>query len=418
MMTKNQSLWIFFGILLCLIAVLTACGCEKRQKKQEASPKVSSATERGSVQNAFHIGKTAPDLAWYFASSIDNDPEDRADYQAKVALARFHRDGDVKTALMLGYSINRWYRGLVLAEVAESLAQSGERKQALSLIRDALTIADKGVEQGWQADRIRSVLGRAEAVLRSQGDATDLHDLNAGAGDNIGTRIATETLEISRRESLTKAMDFLDGFSQTNSPTDISYKVSGYGLIAKEAAPVDPVLAARALDAIWACTTGVTDLQLSSARMDVVETALSYGLTEYARAKTDTLAETIQSMTAPAYILLPTKTRLAKVLAKTGNKATAAEFANSVIAGTAAVLNIEQPAILADAAAALYLADPNGDAEKHFLEAIRLATEIKNRRPRCKALCDITLSLHECGMNKEIILLSLEDEARKLKVEP
>lgn len=338
---------------LAAVFLACVCGCGDKQGVPETSYPESSTSP-----NALSLVERPVDLAWHFASSITDDPEDQAAYQAKVALFRFRRDGDVDDALKLGHAIYRWNRGLVLAEVAESLVRSGARERAATVIQAVEEIAEKGVDQGWERDRIRLALGNAKALLSPGGD----------------------------------------------------------DLLAKEAAAKNPAMAMQTLDKMWASAADVKGLLLFSTQMDVVDTALSCGQNEYARGKADAVAEAMRGVTAPAYMLLPVKTRLAKVLAKVGNKAMALEMAQSVVPEVGGVMNIEQPALLADAAAALHLADPDGEtaAEKHFLEAIRLAGGLANRRPRCKALCDIALSLEECGMQSGTILSALESEARRL----
>ena len=357
-MKINRWRWLPPEVAFSCLAVFIVSGCGERQKNPEAPMGPASVSGQKTGAAVFPAETGAVDLAWLFASAIKDDPEDQATYQAKVALFRFRRDGDVEAALKLGHSIYRWNRGLVLAEVAESLVRSGDRERATTVIQAVEEISEKGVDQGWERDRIRLALGNAKALLGSEGD----------------------------------------------------------GLLAKEAVPKDAAMTTQDLDSLWARAANVKGLQLFSDQMDVVEKALSCGLNEYARGKTDAVAEAMRGVTAPAYMLLPVKTRLAKLLGKVGNKATALEMAQSVVSEVGGVMNIEQPALLADAAAALHLADPDGEtaAEKHFLEAVRLAGGLANRRPRCKALCDIALSLAECGMQSGTILSALESEARRL----
>lgn len=317
------------GLPISLAAVCFACVCGCGDKPREPATLDSVPS---TLPNALSFVERPVDLAWHFASSITDDPEDQAAYQAKVAITKFRGDGDVAAALRLAHSINRWNRGLVLAEVAESLARRGERERATAVMGDALEIAEKGIEQGWQRDRIRLALGAAEAMMGSEVVATD------------------------------------------------------------------PAFVTRELDRMWESAQGVPGLMLFSAQMDVVDAALRGGQGDYAEGKLKALVVPMRDALAPAHMLLPVKTRFAMLLARTGQKAEAEAFAQSALAGIPDLLSIEQPSVLASAAAALFLADPDGAAESHFLEAIRQACELKNRRPRCKALCDIALSLHECGV--------------------
>lgn len=332
--TPRAACWLPIGLAaVCLVCV---SGCGDKQAESATSASVPSTS-----LNALSLVERPVDLAWHFASSITDDPEDQAAYQAKVAIARFRQDGDVAAALRLGHSINRWNRGMVLAEVAESLAHRGDRERATAILGDALKIAEKGVEQGWQADRILQAVGAAEAKMKSEAVATD------------------------------------------------------------------PAFSVGELDRMWESTQGIPGLMLFSAQMDVVDAALRCGQDDYADGKLKTLVVPMRDATAPAHMLLPVKARFAMLLARTGQKAEAEAFAQSALAGVPDLLNIERPSVLASAAAALFIADPNGAAESHFLEAIRQACELKNLRPRCKALCDIALSLHECGVDGGNVLSAL-----------
>ncbi len=399
--------------LLCCLTVLTFCGCGEKSETSKALPEAPSVTQSDAVQNPLPFEKKVIDLAWYFASSIDDDPDDRADYQGKVASARFHRDGDIKTALSLAHSIYRWNRGLVLGEIAEGLARNGRREEAERVIQDALEIAAKGVEQGWQAERIRLALGGAQAILNAQEDSAEDPSFKKQVRDGGRMRLAPGVLKRSH-ESPASVIAFIETSTATHPFASRAYELKEYALIARQTASGNSALAIDALDRLWACATNEIALMAVAVQMDVVETALSCGLVDYARGKSDVLIEALLNRQDPAIALLPAKTRLAKLLVKVEHQTLAAELANSVASQVDTVLDMEQPAILADAASALYLAAPSAVAETHFLEAINRAGKLKNRRPRCKALCDIALSLYDCGMNNARVLSALENEAHKL----
>ena len=172
--------------------------------------------------------------------------------------------------------------------------------------------------------------------------------------------------------------------------------------------------AANALEKLWVEAESGIGLQAWEWRMDVVEMALSRGEADYAGAKMAEVAEGVGGVEAPPYMLLPSQARAARLLAETGLKDEARKLADSVVARVPELMNIEQPAVLAEAAAATHLADPGADAEARFLEAVRLSSELVNNRPRCKALASIGLSLDASGMENEKIFAALDEEARKL----
>ncbi len=338
-------------LICCICAAWVIGGCGKKQEEENKDGSGTFVEERTAVELTEAIALPnagdAISYAWFFASSIVDDPDDKANAQAEVALAELRRGGGAQRALTRAYMIYRWPRSLVLAEAGEELARKGEAGNAAVLVEDAMEVAEKGIEQDWQGSRIREALRRVELML----------------GANSVGKAASAT---------------------------------------------------NALDKLWVEAESGIGLQAWERRMDVVEMALSRGEADYAGAKMAEVAEGVGGVEAPPYMLLPTQARAARLLAETGMKDEARKLADSVVARVPELMNIEQPAVLAEAAAAARLADPGGDAEARFLEAARLSSELVNNRPRCKALASIGLSLDASGMENEKIFAALDVEVRKL----
>jgi tetratricopeptide (TPR) repeat protein len=89
---------------------------------------------------------------WRFACAITNDPDDRAECQEKIALAYVAR-GEVETALLLVERVENWRKGVVLAEAAASLADSGRTQVTNALaVLDGLAEAKQLDVAGWRAN--------------------------------------------------------------------------------------------------------------------------------------------------------------------------------------------------------------------------------------------------------------------------
>lgn len=151
--------WLAIGFAACCMACIVGCGAEP----EDPAPRRPAPASSG--EGATSSASTDPlDLAWRFASAIHDDLDDQAACQAQVAIERLRRDGDVDAALRLGHRINRWNRGIVLAAAAEALVRRGDGPRAELVVADTRLVAEKGVEQGWQADRIREALARVKVL--------------------------------------------------------------------------------------------------------------------------------------------------------------------------------------------------------------------------------------------------------------
>jgi len=383
-----------------LALLLAAAGCSPR------------SGESGSIQP--RLVERPLDLAWTFAAAIDNDPDDRATYQAKVALAWLEA-GDRRMALALGRTIGDWNRGVVLARVAESTARAGEPTVARELLIEAEAVAERAVES-WHRDRIRLATANAVVLIGATNGLAWLSRKYANSPEYGGQMAAVESLRQARRGDVAEALATLDAIPISNSFDTAAWRARGYGLVARELAPTSPGQATNALAQMWAAAGALPGALGIELRLDVAGDALHLNLAQFARDRLDELDEALVPATGPAHVLLPLKTRVAQLRALAGDAGRAGEIVAALLpAYRADVMEIERPAMLAAAAEALALAGNAGPSDVLFAEAIGGAAALKNRRPRCIALCEIALRLESSGLPDGMPITLLREQASLLE---
>lgn len=346
------------------------------------------------------------DLAWTFASAIDNDPDDRATYQRHAALARLEA-GDLRMALAQGRRIADWNRGMVLARSAEAVARQGNPAEAQALLLEAEAVA-KTAEEGWQADRIRLASGSAVVLIGATNGLAWLEGQYKDRPEYGGQVTAVRALQKGRQGQWAEALADVDAIPATHAFDSVAWKARGFGLLAREASASNPDAATNALARMWDAAGQVPGPLGVELRLDGVDIALRAleasrasggSLVDHARGRVKELEEAVVAANSPPHVLLPLKLRVAKSVARLGDGTHAKEVVAGLLpACRTDVMPIESPALLADAGEALALAGDGPAAEAVFQEAVSAAVALRNRRPRCLALCDIALRLEAGGL--------------------
>jgi hypothetical protein len=353
------------------------------------------------------------DLAWSFASAIDNDPDDRAIGQAKVAEA-WLEDGDRRMAVALARTINGWTRGAVLARAAEQAVRAGEVAEGTALAAEAEGTVSAVAD--WPRDRVRMLLAPTAVLLEATNTVERLAARYGQDKEYSGQIAAAQALQLAREERYGDALQLLDGLVVSNEFDKGIGRTQGYGLLAEAAAPSQPDVALAVLERMWTSAAQVPGLRGYELRLDVVDAATKYRLARAATARLAQADGVIMAASDPPHVLLPAQLRLARTWAEAGKSQRAADIVKAVLpACRESVMEIERPALLASAARTMGRAGDRAKADVLFREAIHGASVLKNRRPRCLAFCEIALELHRATLPDGIPLSLLREQAKLLE---
>jgi hypothetical protein len=331
---------------------------------------------------------------WRFACAIVNDPEDRAECQAKIALAYLAR-GDCDQALTLGDRIEGWRKGVVLAETATALAEGGKTNAALERAAQAETLG-RGI-QDWQRDRILARVAKTRAVLGNDAAVGQQSAFYRSNPDYRGEVAAYHALALARGGQVTHALAVLDGLVDTTHLDVASWRANGYLLLAK-AGHLSGVQKSNALAQAWAASDRIPGSKRRDVQFDLVEEAAQLGSTVLARLWLEGISSNILNVATPAHIKAPLVAQLAirwGVLGQADRLSECERVAEPLIRQ---LQSIEQPALFAllgEAWARL------GDAHKtwtYYEHALELAGQLTNPRPRAIACVDICLSLERARL--------------------
>jgi hypothetical protein len=355
---------------ICAATTLAAASCALRRDRAEESGDPLAA-------------------GWRFACAITNDVKDRAACQEKVALAYLAR-GDCATALQHGAQIENWRQGVVLAEVAATLAEGGQTNAALERAAQAEAIA-RGI-QDWQRDLILARVVKTKALLGKEDEAGRWSDFYRSNRDYRGEVAAYHALALARGGRLTNALAVLDGLADTTHLDVTSGRANGYLLLAK-AGHLDPAQSSNALAQARAASERVAGWKGVVVQMRLADTAADLGHKELARAWLSGITSNLLAGAEAGRGNAAGLGRLAIGWAGLRDAERLAECERAAEPLIRQLQNIEQPALFAalgEARARL------GDIQKgltYYDHALELAGQLTNPRPRAIACVDICLSL-------------------------
>jgi tetratricopeptide (TPR) repeat protein len=335
------------------------------------------------------------EAGWRFACAITNDAKDRAACQEKVALAYLAR-GDCDTALKLGAQIGPWRQGVVLAEAAATLAEGGQTNAALERAAQAEAIA-RGI-QDWQRDLIQARVVKAKALLLgNEEEAGRWSGFYKSNRDYRGEVAAYQALALARGGRLTNALEVLDGLADTTHLDVTSWRANGYLLLAK-AGHLDTAQSSNALGQAWAASERISGWKGVVVQMGLVETAADLGQKELARAWLTGISSNLLAEAESGRGHASGLGRLAVCWAGLRDGERVAECARAAEPLIRQLQTIEQPALFAmqgEAWARL------GDVQKaltSYEQALELAGQLTNPRPRAIACVEICLSLERARL--------------------
>ena len=284
----------------------------------------------------------------------------------------------------------------MLAEAAATLAEAGQTNAALERAAQAEAIAN-GI-QDWQRDLIQSRVVKTKALLGKEDEAGRWSDFYQSNRDYRGEVAAYQALAHARGGRLTNALEVLDGLADTTHLDVTSWRANGYLLLAK-AGHLDTVQSSNALEQAWAASGRIPGWKGVVVQMGLVDTAANLGQKDLARAWLAGISSNLLAGAASGHGHAAGLGRLAICWAGLRDGARVAECAGAAEPLIRQLQNIEQPAgfaMLGEAWARL------GDTQKalpFYAQALELAGQLTNPRPRAIACMDICLSLERARLS-------------------
>jgi tetratricopeptide (TPR) repeat protein len=326
---------------------------------------------------------------WRFACAITNDADDRAECQDRVALTYLSR-GDADRALELGERIENWRKGVVLAEAAAHLAQTGRTKAALEHTAQAEAIGRD--IQDWQRDRVLVRVAKTKAFLGNAENVGRLSAFYRSNQDYRGEVAAYHALALARDGQVTNALAALDELADGKGFDVSSWRANGYLLLATSGR-LDGPQTSNALALAWAASETVPGTRRREIQMELTAEAVALGARAQARGWLENIASNVLNSTGPAHLKAPLAAKLAVGWAQIGQVERLADCERAAEPLIRQLQKIEQPALFAllgEARARL------GDVQKgltYYEHSLELAGQLTNPRPRAIACVEICLSL-------------------------
>lgn len=364
-------------LVMGLTALVAATSCAPRPERH-AAPDPDDPLQAG----------------WRFACAITNDPDDRAECQAKIAMAHLAR-GEGDAAVTLGERIENWRQGVVLAEAAAFLAEGGQTNAAWERAAQAEAIG-RGI-QDWQRDRILSRVAKTRALLGKEEDTGKQSAFYRNNLDYRGEAAAYHALALARGGQVTNAVALLDGLADTIHLDVSSWRADGYMLLAK-AGHLDGTQTSHALALAWAASDQVPGTKRPHVQLGLVEQAAALGAKTSAQTWLDGISTNILAATISAHIKAPLVAQLAARWGMLGQAQRVAECERAAEPMIRQLQSIEQPALFALLGEAWARLGDTQKALTHYEHALELAGQLTNPRPRAMACVEICLSLERARL--------------------
>jgi len=191
---------------------------------------VAHATE----STADRQGLAALDYGFKFASAIETDPKGKGAAQTGIILAYLKR-GAVDEAMKHAGSVEGWWRGVALAEVAVELAGEGRQAEARELVRRAEEV--RQTVSGWENTRISSHVAHALALLGDLESSREaaLKAAEADPREYLGQSVATVAEGYAVKGEFDRAMAELAVLEGDEELMTTWWRTSGYIEISRKA---------------------------------------------------------------------------------------------------------------------------------------------------------------------------------------
>ena len=346
----------------------------------------------------------ALDLGFKFASAIETDPKGKGGAQTGIILAYLKR-GELEAAMRKAASVEGWWRGVALAEVAVKLAADGRDDEAREFIRRAEEV--RSTVDGWESPRISSHVAHAHALL---GDLERTREAAKKVAEEdpreyTGQAVAAVAESHAERGNYDKAMAELAVLEGDGELLTAWWRTSGYLAIGRKRDFTDEQRLA-ALEAAKSAAAAVPGWQRVDALRLVAEELHAMG--QHAAA-VETLDEA-ESIFGPAEgesARPPTLlSELASSWTRVGEQDRARALLEEAERSTRRLPVIDQPGLDSRIAIAYMELGDEAAGGRTLDIAIERAAKLTNARPRALAVVEICRQIGLFG-------LALSDRDRK-----
>jgi tetratricopeptide (TPR) repeat protein len=336
------------------------------------------------------------DYAFRFASTIADDPKDKAKAQ-ELALGDFAAAGALDEAVRRAEGVEGWRRGVVYADLATALAREGRAEEARGLLLKAEAV--RAAVSGWQNPRISAHVAEALAVL---GDGDRARDLVSGLaaedpGQYAGRSATTEAVGFAVRGDVERAMERLASLSG-NDDLDVAWwRTSGYLTLARQ----DGVPRKTRLAALQAARTSADRLPVTrrvEARLGLAEEYARLGRHGDGRKVAAAAAADVETLAGEDPERIPLLTGLGRAWAKVGEAGRAGTALAEAEALVGEALSIDRPGLLARVASGYRLIPDGARARQLDERAFAAAEGLALSRPRALALAAICRQMGRDGV--------------------
>lgn len=350
-------------------------------------------------------GVAALDYAFRFASAIDPDPKDKAMAQESVVL-EYGRLGAFDTAIRSAGKIDGWRRGTAYADLASMLAKQGRDVEARRLVENAQGV--RATVTDWHGPMIDARVAEVTARL-GQTDVTRriAQDLMADERQHAGRSLAAMAVLHASAGDFETAMKGLDEAAKNNDYVMVQGRVSAYLEIAGMKRFTD-AQRRRSLQAARAAAAAAPGWMSAWLGNDVAMAWVDFGDRETAMKCLGEIEPVVRAVPATEPIKGALLSRLAVTFHRAGQSTKPYELLALVEQESTRTQTIDQPAILAEAAAAWNAIGNSRESRRAFAKAITTAEGLTNARPRALAVVAIC-----CAMGRENLPL---DDAVKSRL--
>jgi len=349
-------------------------------------------------------GIAALDFAFRFASAIDPDPKDKAMAQESVVI-EYGRLGAFDAAIRNAGKIDGWRRGTAYADLASMLAKQGRNDEARRLIEEARSI--RATITDWHGSMIDARVAEVTARL-GQTDTTQriARDLMSDERQHAGRSLAVMAVLHASRGDFDKAMTGLDAAAGNADYVMVQGRVGAYLEIAGMKGLTD-TQRRRALETARAAAATAPGWMSASLGDDVARAWIDIGDRETAKGILAEIEPVVRSVAATEPIKGALLSRLAVTYGRAGDAAKPKELLGLAEREMTRTQAIDQPAILAETAAAWHAIGDGKESRRVFDKAIATAEGLTNARPRalavvavCRAMGRENLPLDDAVKNR------------------
>ena len=342
---------------------------------------------------------------WKYACAITNaaiDLSDRGQAQKKIVLA-YLAEGDTETARACAVQIEDWSKGMALAAIAESLVAHGERAKAEAMLPELETCGFTATD--WQRDYLRSAIIRIQALLGRGNDVAHgaaKFNARSSLGGDVAANLA---LTLAKTGRVDEATGILDNLAKTNGIDTADASVRGY-LDLVVSGQINPDIATQMMVSAWATTKQVKPYRRWELQLKVIDAMASHGLAEQARECLEQVgSNVVGAVKLPVEVQISLLSQGAILWKRFGDQGKSQALIDAAeISITRQLEVIFQPFAYAELADTYAAIGDQVKARALYLQALDIAIELVNRRPRAIAGVDVCVSLtgHKEVMDADI----------------